>query len=137
MTKLILDTHIIAWSLLDPDKISGTVKHEINLAQKEDRLAICSISMWEIAMLTRKKRIDIYEPIKHFLKSITEIDGLSVLEITPDIAAESVSLVDDFHSDPADRIIVATTKILGGTLLTRDQKILSWAKSGHIKCLKS
>ncbi|MBM3580047.1 MAG: type II toxin-antitoxin system VapC family toxin, partial [Alphaproteobacteria bacterium] len=49
----------------------------------------------------------------------------------------SVLLMDDFHGDPADRIIVATTKMLGATLLTRDKKILDWAKDGHIKCLKS
>ena len=56
-------------------------------------------------------------------------------DITPEIAAESVSLMDDFHGDPADRIIVATAKCYGATLLTRDQKILSWADLGHIRSL--
>jgi PIN domain nuclease of toxin-antitoxin system len=137
MTSLVLDTHVLLWSLLEPEGISKAVKQKISLAQEENKLVICSISLWEIAMLNHKKRINVYEPIKNFLKSITNIDGLTVSDLSAEIAAESILLMDDFHGDPADRIIVATTKILGATLLTRDQKILTWAKSGHIKCLKS
>jgi PIN domain nuclease of toxin-antitoxin system len=137
MTSLVLDTHVLLWSLLEPEIISKAVKQKISVAQREGKLVICSISLWEIAMLNHKKRINVYEPIKNFLKSITNIDGLAVSDLSSEIAAESILLMDDFHGDPADRIIVATTKILGATLLTRDKKILSWAKSGHIKCLKS
>ncbi len=69
------------------------------------------------------------EPIKDFLKKISNIDGLTTLDISNDIAAESISLSDDFHGDPADRIIVSTTKVTCSTLLTRDSKILYWAAS--------
>ena len=79
----------------------------------------------------------IYEPIRDFLESITNIDGLSVKDISTEVAAESVQLMDDFHGDPADRIIVATAKCHGATLLTRDQKILTWASLGHIKSLQA
>lgn len=137
MTSLVLDTHVLLWSLLEPDEISKAIKQKISLAQNDNKLVICSISLWEIAMLNHKKRINVYEPIKNFLNSIADIDGLIVKDIDSEIAAESTLLMDDFHGDPADRIIVATTKILGATLLTRDQKILSWAKKGHIKYLKS
>src|SRR3989338_10666977 len=87
-------------------------------------------------MLVEKKRINVYEPLKDFLKSITTIDGLRIKEITAEVAAESMMLMDDFHGDPADRLIVATTKIQGATLLTRDKSILNWAKKGHIKFSK-
>jgi len=137
MTSVVLDTHILLWSLIKPEQISRSIKQKITAAQNENKLVICSISLWEIAMLNHKKRINIYEPIKNFLKSISDIDGLSVKDLSPEIASESVLLMDDFHGDPADRIIVATTKMLGATLLTRDKKILDWAKDGHIKCLKS
>lgn len=98
---------------------------------------ICSISLWEIAMLRFKKRINIYEPIKEFLESITNINGLTVKDISAEIAAESIQLMDEFHGDPADRIIVATTKAYGATLLTRDQKILTWSNFGHIKSIQA
>lgn len=133
---IVLDTHVLLWSLLEPDQISREIKQEISLAQEDNNLVICSISLWEIAMLNFKKRINIYEPVKDFLKSITNINGLAVQDISSEVAAESVLLMDDFHGDPADRIIVATTKIKGATLITRDQKILDWAKLGHIKSLE-
>lgn len=88
-------------------------------------------------MLKFKRRINIYEPIKDFLHSITDINGLSVKDISPEIAAESIMLMDNFHGDPADRIIAATTKVYGATLITRDQQILDWAKLGHIKILRA
>ncbi|AAY61552.1 PIN domain protein [Rickettsia felis str. Pedreira] len=132
---LVLDTHVLLWSILQPEELSEQIKHKINLAQENSQLFLSSISLWEIAMLNFKKRINVYEPIKDFLNSITNINGLSIKDISPEVAAESVSLMDDFHGDPADRIIVATAKCLGATLLTRDQKILSWAKLGHIKSI--
>ncbi|KJW02963.1 PIN domain protein [Rickettsia endosymbiont of Ixodes pacificus] len=122
---LVLDTHVLLWSLLQPEELSEQIKHKINLAQENSQLFLSSISLWEIAILNFKKRINIYEPIKDFLNSITNINGLSIKDISPEIATESIFLMDDFHGAPADRIIVATVKCLGATLLTRDQKILN------------
>lgn len=135
--KIVLDTHVLLWSLLTPDEISEEIKQKITSAQEENNLVICSISLWEIAMLSAKKRINIYEPISDFLRSIVNINGLSIQDISPEVAAESVLLIDNFHGDPADRIIAATTKINGATLLTRDKNILDWAEFGHIKYLKT
>jgi len=134
---IMLDTHVLLWSLLKPEELSNDIKQYISYAQENSQLFISSISLWEIAMFKFKKRINIYEPIKDFLESITDINGLLVKDITYNIAAESISLTDDFHGDPADRIIVATARCLGATLLTRDQKILEWADLGHIKSIKA
>ena len=89
-----------------------------------------------ILELKSKKRINIYEPLKDFLQAITDIDGIKVIDILPDIAADSVSLTDDFHGDPADRIIAATAINAGAVLLTRDQQILSWAEMGNIRTVR-
>ena len=131
---IVLDTHVLLWALLKPGELSEDVKQQINLAQESAQLFLSSISLWEIAMLKFKKRINIYEPIKDFLEFITNINGLSIKDISAEIAAESISLMDEFHGDPSDRI-VATVKCCGATLLTRDQKILTWANLGHIKSL--
>ena len=130
---IVLDTHVLLWALLQPEELSEEVRHTINVAQENLELFLSSISLWEMAMLKFKKRINIYEPMKDFLESITNINGLSIKDISPDVAAESILLMDNFHGDPADRIIVATAKCYGATLLTRDQKILTWANLGHIK----
>lgn len=135
-SPVLLDTHVLLWSLVQPEELAEDIKQHITLAQENGQLLLCSISLWEIAMLKFKRRINIYEPIKDFLGSVTNIPGLSIKEISSEIAAESVLLMDDFHGDPADRIIVATARCFGATLLTRDQKILTWGNLGHIKSLK-
>ena len=134
---IVLDTHVLLWSLLQPEELQEDIRQRIAVAQENNQLLVCSISLWEIAMLKSKRRINIYEPIRDFLESIINIDGLSVKDISTEVAAESVQLMDDFHGDPADRIIVATAKCHGATLLTRDQKILTWASLGHIKSLQA
>jgi len=121
--------------LLQPEALSENIKSHIALAQENNQLLISSISLWEIAMFNFKKRINVYEPIKDFLESIVNIKGILVKDLTPDIAAESILLPDNFHGDPADRIIVATTKVYSATL-TRDYEILTWANLGHIKFLQ-
>ena len=129
---ILLDTHVILWSLLKPEELNKSIKQTIEEAQEQSQLFLSSISLWEIAMMKNKKRINIYEPLRDFLRAITNIDGLTVLDISADIAAESVILTDNFHGDPADRIIAATAITTGSVLLTRDNKILSWADHGNI-----
>ncbi|WP_342270558.1 type II toxin-antitoxin system VapC family toxin [Rickettsia endosymbiont of Orchestes rusci] len=133
---VLLDTHVVLWIMLEPEKIPEAIKQHIKIALENKLLFFSSISLWEIAMLAHKKRININQPIKDFLQSITNIKGLSIKNISVEVAAESSLLINDFHNDPADRLIVATAKCYNATLITRDQKILTWAKFGHIKSLK-
>ena len=134
---LVIDTHVLLWTIFEPEQLKEDIKKHIALAQENNQLFISSISLWEIAMLYFKKRISIYEPIKAFLESIVNIHGAIIKDISPEVAAESILLADGFHGDPADRIIVATTKVHGAVLLTRDHKILSWADSCHIQYLQA
>jgi PIN domain nuclease of toxin-antitoxin system len=53
--------------------------------------------------------------------------------LTPSIAAGSSRLPGDFHGDPADRIIVATARTVGGALVTRDERIREYAAAGYLK----
>lgn len=55
--------------------------------------------------------------------------------ITPDIAIEASHLPGDLHSDPADRLIIATARSLGATIITRDPKILAYAEAGFVEAI--
>lgn len=133
---ILLDTHTIIWALIEPEELTVTSKKIIEQAQDENRLLLSSISLWEIAMLKSKKRINIYEPIKEFLRSISNIEGIKIVDILPEIAAESTLLGEQFHGDPADRIITATAIHMSAILFTRDNQILSWSKLGNIRAIK-
>lgn len=131
--KIVLDTHILIWSLIAPDNLKEQTKTIIDEALSANNLFISSISLWEIAMLVHKKRINVYERLEDFLSSITNIKGLNTIEISPTIAAESVMLPGGFYTDPADCIIIASTREIAATLITRDQKILDWAEMGYLR----
>lgn len=133
--SIVLDTHVLLWSLLSPEKLSNNIKNLIEVAQNTNNLFISCITLWEISMLIQKGRIDIYEPIDSFLNSIAKTDGLRVVSITPVIAAQSVSLPGGFVGDPADCIIIASTRDIAGTLATYDNKIVSWARLGYLKTI--
>lgn len=135
--KIVLDTHILIWILLEPAKLSKSVISIITEAQENNNIFISSITLWEIAMLIHKKRINIYERIGDFLGSIVKIDGLNIIELNDRIAAESVILPNGFYGDPADCIIISSTREIRGTLITRDQKIITWAKEAHIKFIEA
>lgn len=82
------------------------------------------ISLLDIGTLKSKIRINIYKPIKELLKSIIELEGIKIVDITCNIEADSTLLLDNFHGDPADRIIAATAMNREAILLTRDRQIL-------------
>ena len=74
---IVLDTHVLLWSLLQPEELPEDIRQHITAAQENNQLLIRSISLLEIAMLKSKRRINIYQPLRDFLDSITNIDGLS------------------------------------------------------------
>jgi PIN domain nuclease of toxin-antitoxin system len=55
--------------------------------------------------------------------------------LTPEIAIESSHLPGDMHGDPADRILAATARILGATLLTKDQRLIEYSRQHYLRAL--
>ena len=83
-----------------------------------------AISFWEIAMLQAKGRVAVPEDVSLWRQEQLA-QGIIELPVDGAIAARAGGL-PDMHGDPADRIIVAT--VLGGhSLLTADERILSWS----------
>jgi PIN domain nuclease of toxin-antitoxin system len=80
---LVIDTHVLLWTIFEPDQLNEEIKKRIALAQAHNQLLISSMSLWEIAMLYFKKRISIYEPIKDFLESIVNMQGAIIKDISP------------------------------------------------------
>ncbi len=126
---LLMDTHAWFWSLTEPEYLS---KAALDLIQRTEtgQRAIASISIWEFAMMVARGRIEIKMTSEQWLDYAIHKTGLRVLELTPKVAVESCELPGDFHGDPADRIIVATARVNGATLVTKDQKILKYP---HVK----
>ena len=136
-TLLLLDTHVLIW-LMNGDESIFMRKHSsvIGKASKTGNLRVSAISVWEIGMLEAKGRIKLTKSCLDWIKEALSAPGISLVPLTPEIAIESSRLPGDFYGDPADRIVVATSRILGAKLVTSDQKIIDYARDHHVLVVK-
>lgn len=118
-----MDTCSIIWDALAPEKLSSTAKKMIKKANEEDGMIFCEISLWEIAMLIHKKRLDPSISFQKFVHLILSSNHYHLTGITPKIAELSTTLPNTINTDPANRIIAATTITQGAKLLTADNNL--------------
>lgn len=118
----ILDTHVWLWWLNDPEKLSPSAREAIDSARASSTLAVSTMSVWELALLVKKGRLELRLDPADVVAHCERLRFLSFVPITAPIALRSVSL-EPFHSDPADRLIVATAAHTGATLVTKDDRI--------------
>ena len=123
MTAL-LDTHVLIWWLQGGGPLSPAQRRVLNAADGDSPLRVSDISLWEVAMLHSLGRIQLTIPLREWLEKATAPPLVRRHGISPAIAAEVAALPDSFHRDLADRILVATARILGATLLTHDRHIV-------------
>ncbi len=123
--KFLLDTHVLLYWLWQDPRLSENQRDQIEAAGPESPLWISEITLWEIATLHSLGRIELHVPLRDFLERATAPPLVERIGISPAIVAEVAALPDSFHRDPGDRIIVASARILGATLLTQDERIRS------------
>lgn len=117
------DTHVIVWNALQPDKLSKKAKRAISVANEEDGIIFCEISLWEIAMLIKKGRIRIDVGYQEFIGLVSESNKYVFKGITPDIAELSADLLSGGNKDPADAIIAATSVVEKAEIVTADKAL--------------
>jgi PIN domain nuclease of toxin-antitoxin system len=119
---IVLDTHALIYDALTPARLSARARKAIALAYSGREIACCDISLWEIAMLIARKRLDPVMDARQFLHDLVAARHVRVLPITAEIAVLSQS--DMFsHGDPADRLIAATARMHRAPLITSDAKL--------------
>jgi PIN domain nuclease of toxin-antitoxin system len=105
----------------------------IEQAAERSHLAVSSISVWELAMLETKGRITLSRALDEWVSDALTSKGVHLAQLTPEIAIESSRLPGEAHGDPSDRMIIATARILGATLVTCDEQILRYGAEGHLR----
>lgn len=127
---ILLDTHVLLWSRLGVENVGPGSRELMEQAWREATLATSAISFWEVALLHRKGRMRLLQDVTAWRTQLLD-DGLVEIPVNGTIAIRANRLAG-FHSDPVDRIIVATA-LSGYSLLTADRRILSW--DGNLKRL--
>lgn len=133
---ILLDTHVWIWTVEgERGELSDPAVEEIERGSREGRILISAISVWEVAMLEAKGRLTLSRPVDEWVRSALRAPGVQLLGLTPEIAVESTRLPGSPAGDPADRILIASARVAGARLTTRDRLILGYAGDGHVAAL--
>ena len=122
---IVLDTHVWVWWTNDPARLSEAQRQEI-ASNEDDRIGVSAISCWEVAKLCQYGRLTLPIEVSDWLQVALRYPGISLLDLTPEIAVESTRLPGRFHRDPADQVIVATARTHRCPLVTSDGKIIDY-----------
>jgi PIN domain nuclease of toxin-antitoxin system len=127
---IVLDTHAWVWWVAAPDRLSGPARRAVEGAEA---VGVAAISCWEVAMLALRKRIALDRELSRWIRQALAQPGIAALPITPQIALEAALLErEGFGGDPADRLIYATARDTGATLVTRDQRLREFDPRGTV-----
>ena len=135
MNDLVLDTHVLVWLMMGNPRLQPAMRLQIHEAASEDRVIVSAITPWEIGLLAAKKRIDLGMDVQVWIDRALGLPGIRLQALSPAIAIASTRLPWEMHADPADRILVATARHLGATLITADEQLLRFGAEGRLRCL--
>ena len=130
---ILLDTSALIRWICVPEKLSKQAEKTIDAAIKQGEVLISSISVWEICLLIKKGRLDFFIDPNTWLAKIESMPSVKFVPVDNAVAVQSVNLPDFSHKDPADRIIIATAREYGATLITSDKRILNYK---HVRTLQ-
>lgn len=131
---VLLDTHVWIWLVEAHERLGRSKSLKvIESALKTHSVRISAISPWEVGMLESKSRLNFRVPCLDWVEHALQAPGLSLTPLLPAIAVESSHLPGSFHGDPADRILVATARKIGATLVTDDAQIQKYGAQGHVR----
>ena len=125
--RLLLDTHVWLWGVLEPDRLSHDAKEAIR--QNRDRLHLSPASTWEAMILARKGKVRLGPTPREGVVDALRRSALHAVPLSHEIALRSESL-DGFDSrDPADRFLVATALEHDLTLVTADERMRAYERA--------
>lgn len=134
---LLLDTHVWLWLVNADPTLSVRVRRAVTRAAVESRVLVSAISVWEVGMLEAKGRIRLGKDCEAWVHEALSLAGVRLVPVDDRVALSSTRLPGNFHGDPADRLLVATARILDATLATRDAAILGYGHEGYVRTIEA
>jgi PIN domain nuclease of toxin-antitoxin system len=123
VNRPLLDTHAWVWWICGDPRLTAREREALDNLPPTERPVLAEISLWEVAMLVERGRLRLDMDLEHWLSVASAPATVELARVTPAVAAEVALLPDKFHRDPADRLIVATARVMKLRVLTRDRMI--------------
>ena len=96
---------------------------------------VSPFTAWEIGTLIAKQRLQLTLSPEVWFERLLALPGVRLADLTPKILLASTALPGSPPADPADRILAATARVQGHVVVTRDKKLLDYAREGHIRAI--
>ena len=122
--RLLLDTHVWVWTQEKPERLGPRTKRLVLGAEHEN--GVCPISTMEIARLVAAGEIELSVTLAEWIARSMDDLAAHTIAVSHEVALEAYALPGSFHRDPADRVLVATARRNGLTLVTADDRILAY-----------
>ena len=123
---ILLDTHVWVWWVSGIETLSKKADRSIREAIGKNAIYISSISVWEVAQLVERGRLELTMELNDWIDKSESLPFIHFIPVDNKIAIQSVQLPGALHPDPADRIIIATALNHGFPLITRDERIIRY-----------
>jgi PIN domain nuclease of toxin-antitoxin system len=134
MSPLLLDTNAAIW--LSRDELKASASEKLDEAARTGVATWLSpITAWEVGLLVSRNRLSLGATPQRWFARILAMPNLHLAELSPDILMASSFLPGKPPRDPADRILLATARDLGATLVTRDRALLKYGEEGQVSIL--
>jgi PIN domain nuclease of toxin-antitoxin system len=131
MSPLLLDTNAAIW--LSRDELTALASERLDEAARAGIATYVSpITAWEVGQLVSRNRLSLGTTPHRWFARIVAMPNVHLTELSPDILIAASFLPGRPPRDPADRILLATTRDLGATLVTRDRELLAYGADGHV-----
>ena len=132
---LLLDTCALIWIMNNVDLSSTAVQHIDEAYDRGEAIYASPITAWEIGLQASKGRFKSNVTPHRWLEEVLRAPNVRLAELTPQVLLESSFLPGSPPRDPADRIIIATAREFGLTVLTRDRALLDYAREGYLNAI--
>lgn len=131
--SVLLDTCAAIW-LMNGEPLSDPGMAAIRNAQSANAgVYVSPFTAWEIGTLVSKARLRLTLSPEAWFDTLLAKRGVRLAPMTPRVLLASTSLPGKPPSDPADRIIAASARLYGHVVVTRDRKLLEYARKGHLR----
>lgn len=135
MQPLLLDTHAAIWISRNEALAPRAVEVMNAVHQAAGSVFISPITAWEVGLLVSRNRLNLLMTPERWFARLLSVPGMRVADLSPGILIASSFLPGNPPRDPADRIILATARDIGATLITRDGLLLKYGQAGQISVI--
>ena len=130
MASYLLDTNALLF-LFASDRPQKAGLEMLPAAAAAGQVLLSPVSGWELGSLATRPSGALYgfmDDPAAWVETLIHRAGLVEVPLTLEAAILASRLPGEFHKDPADRLLVASAIVARATFVTRDDRIINWAR---------